>query len=49
MTTQASQFDKDQAELVKANLTEYQRAVYRTMRNHGYTHREALREAAASK
>jgi phage gp16-like protein len=44
-----SQFDKDQAELVKAGLSEYQRAVYRNMRNHGYTHREALREAEASK
>jgi hypothetical protein len=44
-----SDFDREQAELVKAELDEYQRAVYRRMRDHGYTHREALREAKLSR
>jgi hypothetical protein len=39
-------FDKQQAEC--DGLSEYQRAVYRRMRDYGYSHAEALREARRS-
>jgi hypothetical protein len=45
-TLDPTAFDREQAEL--RGLSEYQRAVYRRMRNHGYTHAEARREAERS-